>query len=73
METDLIVYNRKIRLNWLQNCQSPKSQTSGAFLEILRKLKFHGIKKVGKSYFTRFYVRQLYQLVGQEMSFCYRK
>ena len=38
METQLVVYNSKIRLNWLQNCQSPKSHTSGAFLEIMHKI-----------------------------------
>ena len=37
MEKQLVVYNSKIRLNWLQKCQSPKSHTSGAFLEILHK------------------------------------
>ena len=37
METQLIVYNSRIRLNWVQNCQNPKSHTSGAFLEIFIK------------------------------------
>ena len=74
METQLILYSSKIRLNSLQNCQNLKSHCkSGGFLGILHKIYLNGIKKLGKTYLTRFFVRQLYQLVGQEMSFYYRK
>ena len=73
MEISLIIHSAKIILNSLQNCQNPKSHILSAFSKIWHKIYFHGIKKIGKTHFAIFFVKQLYKLVGQEMSFYYRK
>ena len=69
METQLIVYNSRIRLNWVQNCQNPKSHTSSAFLEIFIKYNFMVVKKVVKSYFTSLWIKKCHFAIEHKI-FC---